>query len=626
LPFGDSDGINRQRIRELRRDVRLAGTAVQYRMGYLTEAKLSESFPPFTVFRGYFGFVPNLWRAQTLLPRLIEAEAELIGAILCDQRSHLPQILKERTLFALAAVQRNRYSATVGRQMLLLLGMPETLLDRLVAGDWTADLSPMDASLLSFAVKLCARGPFIARADIARLLALGITEASVLEAVLLAAWGSFLRILWIGLGAEPDFPPPPDIAMAPFLDVLDQATEEQSSNPYFSPREMPNDFGPFAFLRDNFGFIPNVFRAQALFPAAVAAEVKALSLILLTDDLLKRIEKERILLAVSGANQNTYCVAVYAEILTLLGVSAEESYQIAGDHRRAGLSELDHALLEFAIKLSARSEEFSSDDIESLRRQGLSSEQILEAVAVTAFTQFLNTVQQGTGAAPDFAPSRSFRVGDKNANPSTVDSRRTEVEQLVDPDLELVQKAKAGDLQAFESLVESHSKRVYRTLVGLLRSPEEARDAMQDTFLKAFQHLPSFQGRSKFSTWLLSIASNTGLQKLRERRPLESIDGEGPESDEGFQPRQVRAWTEDPEQLYSHAEVQSLVEGYVMRLPPKYRVVVMLRDLEQLSAEDAAAALGLGIPALKSRLSRGRLMLREALAPHFAKNPKGAHG
>jgi uncharacterized peroxidase-related enzyme len=161
-------------------------------------------------------------------------------------------------------------------------------------------------------------------------------------------------------------------------------------------------------------------------PAAVAAEVKALSLILLTDDLLKRIEKERILLAVSGANQNTYCVAVYAEILTLLGVSAEESYQIAADHRRAGLSELDHALLEFAIKLTARSEEFSSDDIESLRRQGLSSEQILEAVAVTAFTQFLNTVQQGTGAAPDFAPRRSFQVADKNANPSTVDSRPTE--------------------------------------------------------------------------------------------------------------------------------------------------------------------------------------------------------
>ena len=595
-------------------------------MGYLTEAKLSESFSPFSVFRGYFGFVPNLWRAQTLLPRLIEAEAELIGAILCDQRSHLPQILKERMLFALAAVQRNRYSATVGRQMLLLLGTPETLLARLVAGNWTADLSPMDASLLSFAVKLGARGPCIARADITRLLALGITEASVLEAVLLAAWGSFLRILWIGLGAELDFPSPPDIAMAPFLDVLDQPTEDQSSNPYLSPREMPSDFAPFGFLRDNFGFVPNVFRAQALFPAAVAAEVKVLSLILLTDDLLKRVEKERILLAVSGANQNTYCVAVYAEILTLLGVSAEESYQIAADHRRAGLSELDHALLEFAIKLTVRSEEFSIDDIESLRRQGLSSEQILEAVAVTAFTQFLNTVQQGTGAAPDFAPRRSFQVGDKNANPSTVDSRPTEVEQLVDPDLELVQKAKAGDLQAFESLVECHSKRVYRTLVGLLGSPDEARDAMQDTFLKAFQHLPSFQGRSKFSTWLVSIASNTGLQKLRERRPLESIDGDGLEGDEGFRPRQVRAWTEDPEQLYSHAEVQSLVESYVMRLPTKYRVVVVLRDLEQLSAEDAAAALGLGIPALKSRLSRGRLMLREALAPHFAKNPKGAQG
>ena len=83
-------------------------------------------------------------------------------------------------------------------------------------------------------------------------------------------------------------------------------------------------------------------------------------------------------------------------------------------------------------------------------------------------------------------------------------------------------KAQAGDLQAFEVLVERHGKRVYRTLVGLLGSPEEARDAMQDTFLKAFQHLAGFQGRSKFSTWLLTIASNAGLQRLRRKK----TDGE----------------------------------------------------------------------------------------------------
>jgi len=160
-------------------------------------------------------------------------------------------------------------------------------------------------------------------------------------------------------------------------------------------------------------------------------------------------------------------------------------------------------------------------------------------------------------------------------------------------------------------------------LLGILGSREEARDAMQDTFVKAFQHLGKFQGRSKFSTWLVSIASNTGLQLLRDRKPMQSLDEDFSEADESFRPRQIRAWTEDPEQLYSGTETRALVEEGVMKLPVKYRVVLILRDIEQLSIEEAAAALGLGIPALKSRHLRGRLMLREALTPHFAANAKG---
>ncbi len=495
------------------------------------------------------------------------------------------------------------------------------------AAEAQAGLSLSNGALLDFAVKLGVSGPSIAREDIARLSALGISDKSVLEAVLLAGWGNFLRTLSIGLGAEPDFAAPSHIGTAPSLDIA--FAEHESFGPYLSAREMPSDFAPFAFLpfaflRDNFGFVPNLFQAQALCPAAVAAEVEALRLILLTDDVLRRKQKEQILLSVSGSNQNTYCVAVYSEILALSGIAAEESYQIAADHWQAGLSELDHALLDFAMKLSARPEEFSREDVELLRRQGLSDQQILEAVAVTALTQFLNTVQQGTGAVPDFAPRRSFRLNmGKKANLSSTDSRLTPEEEPSDPDADLVQKAQSGDLEAFEVLVERHSKRVYRTLVGLLGSPEEARDAMQDTFLKAFQHLAGFQGRSKFSTWLLTIASNAGLQRLRERRPMESLDDDGPEGQEGFRPRQVRAWADDPEQLYSRAEVRSLVENCLKKLPAKYRVVVVLRDFEQLSADDAAAALGLGVPALKSRLLRGRLMLREALAPYFAKSPTG---
>jgi len=314
---------------------------------------------------------------------------------------------------------------------------------------------------------------------------------------------------------------------------------------------------------------------------------------------------------------------VFAEVLGALGTPAEDSYQIAADHRQMALAEPERALLDFAVKLVVEPADFTQRDVDILRTQGFADEQVLDAVAATGLTCFLNTVQWGVGAAPDFVPRQSFRRPANNPHLLAVESRLREGEGFSDPDADLVDKANAGDLAAFQSLVERHSKRVYRTLLGLLGNPDQACDAMQDTFLKAFQHLSGFQGRSKFSTWLLTIASNTGLQQLRERRPTESLDCDDSETDETLRPRQVRAWTDNPEQVYAQAERRALVERAVLALPAKYRVVVLLRDIEQLPAEEAAAALGLGVPALKSRLLRGRLMLREALAPHFAKNQSG---
>ena len=230
-------------------------------------------------------------------------------------------------------------------------------------------------------------------------------------------------------------------------------------------------------------------------------------------------------------------------------------------------------------------------------------------------------LQVGLGSTPDFGARWSckpaeLKTGAKKAHLSASDQRHTDIIRPLDPDGECVARVQRGDLDAFEELMNRHSQRVYRTLVGILGNQDDARDAMQDTFLKVFQHLARFEGRSKFSTWLVSIATNTGIQRLRERRPMESLDENGFD-EEGFRPRQVQAWTDDPEQLYSEAEMRSLIESGLMKLPAKYRVVVMLRDIEQLSAEDAAMILGLGIPALKARLLRGRLMLREALAPRF---------
>jgi predicted DNA-binding protein (UPF0251 family) len=104
---------------------------------------------------------------------------------------------------------------------------------------------------------------------------------------------------------------------------------------------------------------------------------------------------------------------------------------------------------------------------------------------------------------------------------------------------------------------------------------------------------------------------------------VESLDEDGRVEEDEFRPRQVRAWQDDPEQLYSQAETRELVEKAVMRLRPKYRVVVMLRDIEQLSTEEAAQTLGLSVPALKARLFRGRLMLREWLSKYFTEPGEG---
>jgi len=181
----------------------------------------------------------------------------------------------------------------------------------------------------------------------------------------------------------------------------------------------------------------------------------------------------------------------------------------------------------------------------------------------------------------------------------------------------LVERARAGDRGAFEDLVRRHHQRIYRTLLGLTGNREDAEDLTQTTFLKVYEHLGEFQGTAKFSTWLTRIAINEGLQRLRTRKPMVSLDETGPDEDEGFRPVQLRAWTEDPEQALSRSETRAVVEQELMHLPEKYRMVVMLRDLEGLSTAETAQALGLGIAVVKTRLLRGRLMLRERLAPRF---------
>ena len=524
---------------------------VEYKksMSYFGEVDLGPSFQPFTACREQFGFVPKLFRAQTLLPRLIQAECALVSAILFIDKA-LARTQKECILLVLAAARANDYCFSLHYQTLRLLGVTEQRLDRILADYQRADLSPATAALVTLV------GNLGTREAIQEASSQGLSDESILEAILIAGLSRFLCTLATGTGAVPDFEVRPLPRQQPAL-----IRDTDPRGPFLKAPELPDDYAPFVFLREQFGTVPEVFRAQTLRPDILQAETDALRQLLVPEDALSRTQKRDFLL--TGA------------------------------------------------------------DLEALRESGLTDEQALEAAVTTSFAGFLNVLQTGLGAGTDFVAKMSA----KKVHLSPPEPRHIAVTVSIDPDADTVARVQKGDLDAFEHLMIRHNQRVYRTLVGILGNPDEARDAMQDTFLKAFQHLAGFEGRSKFSTWLVSIATNTGIQRLRERRPMESLDESGPD-EEGFRPRQVQAWTDDPEQQYSQAEMRSLIENCVMKLPVKYRMVLMLRDIEQLPIEEAAAALGLGIPAIKARLLRGRLMLRESLAPHFipSRNTGSAQG
>jgi RNA polymerase sigma-70 factor (ECF subfamily) len=376
-------------------------------------------------------------------------------------------------------------------------------------------------------------------------------------------------------------------------------------------------------LKRNFGLAPRIYRALMIRPDLVDAQVRFLDQLLFTKGALTRVQKEFILLAVSAENNNSYFPALHCQTLQFLGVKPEQSQQVAIDHREANLSEPDVALLDFARKLASTPHSFTDLDVDSLRKADFNDEQILEAVLMVGLTQFLNCIQMGLGTEPDFKPRITFPV--KEVNPPVVSERQILEPELPgefvsdDPDFEIVARVRNGETDAFEELVRKHGRRVYRSLLGIVGSPQDAEDALQDAFFKAFQHLPHFEGRSKFSTWLVRIAINTGLQRVRSRKEFDRID----EDDEEFRPRNIQAWTETPEEFYSREELRRLVETEVMKLPVKYRVALILRDLEEVSTEEAAAALGLSIPGLKARVLRGRLMLRESMVPYFSKAVAG---
>src|SRR5690242_212967 len=182
----------------------------------------------------------------------------------------------------------------------------------------------------------------------------------------------------------------------------------------------------------------------------------------------------------------------------------------------------------------------------------------------------------------------------------------------------LVTQARDGDTQAFGELVRRYEGKIFRLAQHITQNREDAEDVLQETFLKAYEHLDQFKGDSKFYTWVVRIAVNQALMKLRRRKTDKSVSlDEQIDTGEDTLVREIAAWGEDPEQQFSREELGEILDKAIQSLEPPYRSVFVLRDIEDLSTEETADALGLSIPAVKSRLLRARLQLREKLTRFF---------
>ena len=182
----------------------------------------------------------------------------------------------------------------------------------------------------------------------------------------------------------------------------------------------------------------------------------------------------------------------------------------------------------------------------------------------------------------------------------------------------LVAQSREGDTVAFGELVRRYEGKIFRLAQHVTQNREDAEDVLQETFMKAYEHLDQFQGNSKFYTWVVRIAVNQALMKLRKRKSDRTISlDEQIDTGEDMVIREVAAWDPDPEQRYSRDEINGILTEAIDGLLPIYRTVFTLRDVDGLSTEETAEALDLTVPAVKSRLLRARLQLRDKLTRFF---------
>jgi RNA polymerase sigma-70 factor, ECF subfamily len=209
---------------------------------------------------------------------------------------------------------------------------------------------------------------------------------------------------------------------------------------------------------------------------------------------------------------------------------------------------------------------------------------------------------------PFFGPSTPVNDTNPHRLPSAI---AREDEHL------LVAAAKRGDASAFEELVNRYEGKIFRLTMNITRNRQDAEDAMQDAFLKSYVHLKDFQEDSRFYTWLVRIAANEALMRLRKRRPNQFSLDEPVEGEDDLMPRELEDWGPSPEQRFAQVEMHEILSEVIDTLEPDFRIVFVLRDIEELSTEETAKMLGISVPAVKSRLLRARLKLRLKLNRYF---------
>jgi len=191
---------------------------------------------------------------------------------------------------------------------------------------------------------------------------------------------------------------------------------------------------------------------------------------------------------------------------------------------------------------------------------------------------------------------------------------------VLDDDLTLVQATRNGDIAAFDELVRRYDRKLLRIAQNVTHSLEDAEEAVQEAFLKAYQRLNQFQASAKFSTWLVRIALNESFMKLRKRHGTlkQSINSDAyAESDTGKRSLDLADWAPSPEALYGAAELRQILIQCLQRLTPTLKIVFVLRDIEEHSISETSEILDLTETAVKTRLFRARLQLREELSKYF---------